>query len=777
MRSGSFGVQAVRAAIMVCLLALGGSAYAALPPLIPQPAQVRVGQGSFLVDPATAIHIAPGDKAAADAAHYLADLLARTRGLQLAVREDATATSRGGIVLRSDPRAAVAQAEGYALDVDADGMRVVSRDAAGLFYGAISVWQLLTPDTAKGAVAVPFVHVADWPRFAWRGLMLDSARHFQSPDDIKVVLDAMAQHKLNVFHWHLTDDQGWRLQIRRYPKLTEIGAWRKPPGPLSESAAATYGGYYTQAQVRDIVAYAAARHITVVPEIDMPGHAQAAVAAYPDIGVTGERPSVSVDWGVNPYLFNVDEHTITFLHNVLDEVMELFPSTFVHVGGDEAIKDQWQASPAVQARMRALGIKDEKALQTWFIERMGVYLAQHGRRLIGWDEILEGGLPPSASVMSWRGIQGAIDAARMGHDVVLSPAPTLYFDNLQSRRGDEPSGRLAVQSLADVYKFETMPPEIPAEQARHVLGAQANVWTEYLTAPWQIQHAVFPRMDALAEAVWTPLGGRDFGSFVERLPAQFGRYRQLGLRYADSAFAVDIEGKVDASSVNMARVTLSTQVPVATLRYTTDGSTPGPASPVYRQPIELSLPATVTAVPFAADGRPLADARTQRIDKNALASFDSAHLSACPNSDLGLRVPLLPDATAPAPVYDVDVMNACWQVRSVHLDGIASVVIDGAWLARNYGLAHDAIKVVARASRTAKGEFDIHLDRCDGPLLASLPLPGPAEPGVPFRVTSVVPGHAGMHDLCVLSTAPIHGALAAPGRISFGARSSSPETP
>lgn len=774
MWSGRSDRSAVQAALMACLLALCGSAYAAIPSLIPQPAQLRAGQGSYAVDAQTAVHIAPGDKAAADAAHYLADLLARTRGLRLAIREDATAASRGGIVLRSDTHAAVAQAEGYVLDVDADGVRIVSRDASGLFYGAISAWQLLTPDANKGSVAVPFLHVADWPRFAWRGLMLDSARHFQSPDDIKVILDAMAQHKLNVFHWHLTDDQGWRLQIRRYPKLTEIGAWRKPPGPLSESAAATYGGYYTQAQVRDIVAYAAARHITVVPEIDMPGHAQAAVAAYPDVGVTGERPAVSVDWGVNPYLFNVDEHTITFLHNVLDEVMELFPSTFVHVGGDEAIKDQWQASPAVQARMKALGIKDEKALQSWFIERMGVYLAQHGRRLIGWDEILEGGLPPSASVMSWRGIQGAIDAARMGHDVVLSPAPTLYFDNLQSRRGDEPSGRLGVQSLADVYGFETVPPGISAEQVKHVLGAQANVWTEYLTAPWQIQHAVFPRMDALAEAVWTPSGERNFGNFVERLPAQFGRYRQLDLQYADSAFAVSIDGQLDASAKSKVHITLSTQVPVAALRYTTDGSAPGPASTVYRKPIDLSLPVTITATPFTADGRPLAAARTQRIDRDSLASFDSAHLSACPNSSLGSRVPLLPDATAPAPVYDIDVMNACWQVRNVRLDGIESVVIDGAWLARNYGLAHDAANVVARASHTAHGEFDIHLDGCDGPLLASLPLPGRAEPGTPFRVASILPDRAGSHDLCILSTAPVRGALAAPERISFGARPPSP---
>jgi hexosaminidase len=774
MRCAKRGLKTPIALALASLLGFAVGAHATdTPPIIPLPAQVSMGQGSYAVSAADVIHVAPGDRAAADAARYLADLLVRTRGLSLPVIEDATATSRGGIVIRSDAAANVTQPEGYVLDVDAQGMRITARDASGLFYGAISAWQLMTPDAAKGAVLVPATHIADWPRFKWRGLMLDSARHFQQPAEIKQLLDAMAQHKLNVFHWHLTDDQGWRLEIRRYPKLTQIGAWRQPPG----GGDAKYGGYYTQAEVKDIVAYAAARHITVVPEIDMPGHAQAAVAAYPDIGVTGAQPLVSIDWGVNPYLFNVDDHTIDFLHNVLNEVMELFPSTFIHVGGDEAIKDQWQASAAVQARMRSLGIKDEKALQSWFIERMGQYLAQHGRRLIGWDEILEGGVPPSASVMSWRGTQGAIDAARLGHDVVLSPAPTLYFDNLQSHGDDEPSGRLGVQTLATVYKFEAVSPELTAEQAKHVLGAQANIWTEYLTAPWQIQHAAFPRLDALAEAAWTPANERHFDNFLARLPAQFVRYRKMGIDYADSAFAVDMRGQRSPGAGDKVAVTLSAQEPSATIRYTTDGSLPVASSPAYGKPIEAALPVTINATTFAADGSPLARVRTQRFDAQTLASYDGNALEACPKGDLGLRVPLLPDATSPAPVYNVDLMNSCWRVPNVQLDGAAAMVIDGAWLARNYGLAHDASKVKVRAARTPAGELEVHLDTCSGPLAASMPLPTEALPGRTYRVTAQMAAHGGTHDLCILSTAPVRGALSGISRVSFTSAASLRATP
>src|SRR6185312_8925842 len=317
------------------------------------------------------------------------------------------------------------------------GVRLVARTPHGLFNGSMTLWQLLATDPEK-PLRVPRVAIADHPRFAWRGLMLDSARHLQSLDEIKRLLDQMAEHKLDVLHWHLTDDQGWRIEIRKYPKLTEVGAWRTPA--TVHGTPPRYGGFYTQAQIRAIVAYAAERFITVVPEIEMPGHAQAAIAAYPEFGVTGAAPPVSPDWGVHTYLYNVDEKTFGFLEDVLGEVMDLFPSPYIHVGGDEAAKDQWQSSPTVQQRMRELGVKDEAALQGYFTARIEKFLAAHGRKLIGWDEILEGGVPPRATVMSWRGNAGGIAAAQGGHDVVMSPSPPMYFDHVQSTRDDEPPG-------------------------------------------------------------------------------------------------------------------------------------------------------------------------------------------------------------------------------------------------------------------------------------------------------------------------------------------------
>ncbi|HUH30465.1 MAG TPA: beta-N-acetylhexosaminidase, partial [Rhodanobacter sp.] len=511
--------------------------------LLPMPAQLQRTAGSFIVDAHTPIMVADPSAATRRTAEYLAGLSARTRSLPLSVRPDQLESGQAAphaIVLRRDPQAPLTNREGYALNVTPAGIHLTARDDAGLFYGAVTLWQLLTPDARQGAVQLPAVQIRDQPRFVWRGLMLDSARHFQSVADIRQLLDWMALHKLNVLHWHLTDDQGWRLQIKRYPELTRIGSCRRAVGPdaaLTGSADTPYCGYYTQAQVRELVRYAAARYITIVPEIEMPGHAQAAIAAYPSLGVTGQRPPVSTDWGVHASLYNVDDNTIAFLHNVLDEVLALFPSTYIHIGGDEAVKDQWQASPAIQARMRQLGVSHENALQSWLIRHMEHYLAAHGRKLIGWDEILEGGLPAEATVMSWRGSDGAITAANQGHDVVLSPSPTLYLDNLQSDQHDEPAGRAQVQSLRDIYDFNPLPAAIGVAQAKHVLGVQANLWTEYMPTFARAQHAIFPRLAALAELDWSPAAAHDWPGFLARLPAQFARYRALGIDYADSAFA------------------------------------------------------------------------------------------------------------------------------------------------------------------------------------------------------------------------------------------------
>ena len=344
--------------------------------------------------------------------------------------------------------------------------------------------QLLSPDRAFGKpVKVPAVTIRDWPRFGWRGQMLDVARHFHRCGQVKHVIDAMAQHKLNVLHLHLTDDQGWRIEIKRYPKLTEIGAWRTPPGAGRHGTSQRYGGYLHAGTDRDLVAYAAARHITILPEIDMPGHAQAAVAAYPEeVGVTGERPAVSVDWGVNPYLFDTDERSMKFIEGVLDEVLALFPGTYIHIGGDEAVKDQWEASPRGPRADRRWG--EGRACDAGLVQcaNSAKYLTSKGRRLIGWDEILEGGLPESASVMSWRGVEGAVAAAKLGHDVVLAPAGDVSrqsADRPQRRAQRSPSDAAA----RDVYKLDPMPAGMTAEKARHVLGAQGNAWSEYLLRP------------------------------------------------------------------------------------------------------------------------------------------------------------------------------------------------------------------------------------------------------------------------------------------------------
>ncbi|HJW05107.1 MAG TPA: family 20 glycosylhydrolase, partial [Rhodanobacter sp.] len=676
------------------ILALGGAGFvrAAAPPvpaLLPLPAQLHVDAGRFTVDARTPIVLADEAASTRRTGAWLADVLARTRGLRLPLKHGAAGAH--AIVLRRDPAAPVADREGYTLTVTPDGIRVEARDDAGLFYGAVTLWQLLTPDAKQGAVELPALSIRDQPRFAWRGLMLDSVRHFQSVAEIERLLEQMARHKLNTFHWHLTDDQGWRIQIKRYPELTRIGAWRTPPEAGREGEPERYGGFYTQDDIRRIVAYAAARYITVVPEIDMPGHAQAAVAAYPQFGVTGQRPSVSSDWGVNPYLYNVDDATFRFIENVLDEVMALFPSTYIHVGGDEAIKDQWQAAPAVQAKMRELGIKSEDALQGWFIGRVGRYLDAHGRRLVGWDEILDGdNVPADATVMSWRGTDGAIKAALLGHDVVLSPAPQLYFDHVQGDLADEYAGRLGVESLQSVYAFPTVPAVLGAAQAKHVLGVQANVWTEHMPTFAHVEHAVFPRLAALGEVAWSPVVANGWPGFLARLPAQFARYRAQRVGYADSAFAVDVGTDRNlALATGRATVTLANQAGFGAIHYTLDGSVPTPASPRYGAPFNVTLPVTVRAASFAADGSALAAPRQRVLDRAALLSLPGTALANCPGSNFRLRLQPAPDAQGTQPVYAVNVFDACQLVPATWMDGVSAIRVEAVRLPRNFALAHE----------------------------------------------------------------------------------------
>jgi hexosaminidase len=532
-KSARASIQAFSAcALLACSSAAPDAAVTdTAAPIIPVPVEAKLASGVFPLSAATPI-VAKGN--AAPVAAYFADLVKRTGGADLKTSESGERAIHFELV--DTPMGH----EGYSLEVKPDVIHVRASGSSGLFYGAVSLWQLATAAQGPGGDSkIPAFLINDAPRFAWRGLMLDSARHFQSPRFVKKFIDWMALHKLNVLHWHLTDDQAWRLEIRKYPKLTSIGAWRVPAGqaPRADIDPATgkprvIGGFYTQDDVRAIVAYAAERHITIVPEIEMPGHASAAVVAYPELGVSRQMPKeVPGDWGVYTTLFNAEESTFKFLEDVLAETIELFPGDYIHVGGDEAWKDEWIASPRIQARIRELGVKDEHGLQSYFITRAEKFLNARGRKLIGWDEILEGGLAQNASVMSWRGIDGAITAAKAGHDTVLSPAPDLYLDHWQSD-GDPAPGRSNVLTLKQVYEFNPVPDKIDVEDHKHILGVQANLWAEFMRSDDRIEYQAFPRAAALAEVAWSSPKRIDWAGFSARMPAQLARYDMLGIRYA-----------------------------------------------------------------------------------------------------------------------------------------------------------------------------------------------------------------------------------------------------
>ncbi|MFE3162844.1 beta-N-acetylhexosaminidase [Streptomyces sp. NPDC059224] len=450
--------------------------------------------------------------------------------------------------------------EAYRLRVIAGrGVEIRGGGPAGVFWGAQTLRQLLGPDAFRRApvrpgirYGIPHQIIEDAPRFRWRGLMLDVARHFMPKEGVLRYLDLMAAHKLNVFHFHLTDDQGWRIPIERHPRLTEVGSWRARTkfghraSPLWEEK--PHGGHYTRDDIREIVAYAAERHITVVPEIDVPGHSQAAIAAYPELGNTDVIDTASLTvwdtWGISPNVLAPTDNTLRFYEGVFEEVLELFPadaagfSAFIHIGGDECLKDQWRASPAAQARMKELGLADEDALQSWFIGHFAKWLSARGRRAIGWDEILEGGIAEGAAVSSWRGYGGGIAAARAGHDVVMCPEQHVYLDHRQAAGADEPVPIGYVRTLEDVYRFEPVPPDLDASEAGHVLGTQANVWTEVMEDHARVDYQAFPRLAAFAEVAWSALpvpAERDFAGFERRMAAHRRRLDALGVAYRPPA--------------------------------------------------------------------------------------------------------------------------------------------------------------------------------------------------------------------------------------------------
>jgi hexosaminidase len=741
---------AARAAVLAVTFAVSAAARGGV---IPLPADIVPGTGSFNVSRATGVRVPPGDADAGSAARYLVELWTRTNGLTLPLRvgvSGSAVTNTDGIEFR---RQTGLGPEAYELSVAPHRITVSASGAAGLFYGAVTLWQLLPTGTDSGAI--PAQTIRDAPVYAWRGLMLDSARHFQSPAFVRSMIDWMAWHKLNVLHWHLTDDQGWRLEIRKHPRLTSVGAWRVEPG------GERYGGFYTQDEVRDIVRFAATRHVQIVPEIDMPGHATAAIAAYPALGAGAGTLRVSADWGVLTHLFNLEPQTFAFLEDVLAEVIELFPSRIIHVGGDEAVQDEWNASPKVRARARQLGVEG-LGLQAYFTQKIGRYLAAHGRRIVGWDEILQPGLKKDAIVMSWHGVSGAHSAVVAGNDAILAAWPTLYFDNRQSTLATEPPGRLKVVSLEDVYRFEPYDAGLSDSQRHHVLGIQANLWTEHMQTEQRVEWMALPRAAALAEVAWSSAERRHWPDFLERLVPMFARYRAFGLNYADSVFAP--QAQISSNSAGAFVLALSNQAQsgaaaLGDIRYTLNGGEPSANSVRYEAPLTLPVGTVVRTAAFVG-AEQASHTRVERLDAQTALRRDSHDLELC-SDGIGLLLepagrgdPAQGARAATAPLA-VDIMNPCWIDRGVDLSTGPRIVAAVAALPFNYQIGADAAKIRVGDAGTAEGELEIHVDGCDTPALLRMPLaPAASSKEVTTLPAQHLPPLPGRHDLCLRFARP-----------------------
>jgi len=531
--------------VVILLAAATFAADTNLPAIIPLPQQMELRAGVFRLAPDTEIF---ASYASRQTARQLAARLRTGTGypLKVVAKWGANRAVTNAILFTTRDASTNLGAEGYELTVADNSVVVRAPTPAGLFYGAQTLLQLLPPkifstnQVANGDWQMPCVHIEDWPRFKWRGLMLDVSRHFFTKSEVETILDAMALHKLNVFHWHLTDDQGWRIEIKKYLRLTQISAWRAGVGFGLDSNSTTayapdgrYGGYYTTADIREVVKYAAARHITIVPEIEMPGHSMAALAAYPQLSATSGPFTVPLHGGDYHGTYNpANDETFKFLNTVLAEVFQLFPGRYVHIGGDEVPNDAWKNNPECRALMQREGLKNKEELQSWFTKRIEKFVSENGKTLIGWSEIRQGGLPQNAVLMDWKG--GAMEAASAGHDVVMSPTAFCYLDFYQSSNFlAEP--RAAIWSrpltLPKVYSFDPMPTNLPPQLQSHILGAQCNLWTELVPNLKHAEYMIFPRECALAEVVWSDQNSRDWNDFQSRLKVDEQRLDELGVNY------------------------------------------------------------------------------------------------------------------------------------------------------------------------------------------------------------------------------------------------------
>ncbi|MGD9631193.1 MAG: family 20 glycosylhydrolase [Pyrinomonadaceae bacterium] len=558
--------------------------------LSPKPVSAQSRSGVFTINPNTKI-VATTD-AGRSLAAVLNDIFDREAGFKLAISR--RKVKANAIVLNIENKAGHFRSnEEYGLSVDPTLIQLTG-DEPGGFYAIQTLRQLFVPISQK-EISVRSVGVSDYPRFRYRGMHLDVSRHFQPVEFVKKFIDQMAQYKFNTFHWHLTDDQGWRIEIKKYPRLTTVGQYR------SESHEGRYSttfkgdgrpveGFYTQEQIKDVVAYAKARHITVIPEIELPGHASAALAAYPELGAGCAAPDykfeVKKTWGIFKEVFCPTDETFKFLEDVLDETIKLFPdSPYIHIGGDEVLKDLWKESAFVQELKKRENLKDEHEVQSYFVRRIEKFVNSKGKKIIGWDEILEGGVAPNATIMSWRGMKGGIEAAKAKHNVIMTPTDYVYFDYGQGDPTYEPLNIGSFVPLEKVYSFEPVPPELTAEEAKYILGGQANIWTEYLETPAAVEYMAFPRMLALSEVLWSKKEDRNFDDFRRRLNAILPRLDRQGVNYR-----IPEPGGLQNIVTESERVTIELRpAPGTRILYSTDGSTPSDSSAVYDTPIELSL--------------------------------------------------------------------------------------------------------------------------------------------------------------------------------------------
>jgi len=577
--------------------------------LIPYPQNLTSQSGTYKFNKHTVILCSFQQPEVLKLAQQFADQFELVSGKKLVVREIANADTTHAILFRT-VAFSTESVEAYNLRITPLNIIMEAQAPSGFFYALQTLYQLMPAEIyAQSKISVknwktPCVLISESPRFAYRGLHLDVVRHFFSVEFIKKYINAMAIHKLNSFHWHLTDDQGWRIEIKKYPRLTEVASRRDETliGHYYENFpqqfdGKPYGGFYTQEDAKEIVAYAKERFITVIPEIELPGHAQAAIAAYPYLSCTQDSTiKVATKWGVFKDVYCSRETTFTFLEDVLTEVMAIFPSNYIHIGGDESPKDRWKNCPHCQALIKSKNLKDEHELQSYFVQRIEQFVNSKGRKIIGWDEILEGGLAPNATVMSWRGIKGGIAAAQAGHDVIMTPGDHCYFDYYQSDPITEPTTIGGYTPLSKVYSYEPIPSELTKEESKHILGAQANVWTEYMPTSESVEYMAFPRLSAMAEVVWGSKENRNWDSFRKRMSAEFDRYDWLNIGASKAFFDVQFQSLITVDK--KLQLSIVCDQPDAEIHYTTNGKVPTKNDAFYVAPFILTESAKITAVAF-----------------------------------------------------------------------------------------------------------------------------------------------------------------------------------